>query len=65
MTIQEALAYLHDVSWRGSRPGLSRTRELLRRLGDPQKRLRFVVDGHKIFGTVAHLCDAHSRIIVI
>ena len=42
MTIQEALTYLHDVSWRGSRPGLSRTRELLRRLGDPQKRLRFV-----------------------
>ena len=42
MTIQEALAYLHDVSWRGSKPGLSRTRELLRRLGDPQKRLRFV-----------------------
>ena len=42
MTIQEALTYLHDVSWRGSRLGLSRTRELLRRLGDPQKRLRFV-----------------------
>ncbi len=42
MTVQQALAYLHSVSWRGSKPGLSRTRELLRRLGQPQSRLRFV-----------------------
>jgi len=42
MTIEEALSYIHAVNWRGSKPGLSRTRELLRRLGDPQKDLKFV-----------------------
>jgi len=39
---EETLAYIHSVQWRGSKPGLSRTRELLYKLGDPQKRLRFV-----------------------
>ena len=42
MTYSEALAYIHSVSWKGSRPGLSRILELCRRLGDPQRRLRFV-----------------------
>lgn len=30
------------MSWRGSKPGLSRTRTLLERLGSPQKQLSFV-----------------------
>jgi dihydrofolate synthase/folylpolyglutamate synthase len=42
MTPQEALSFIHNVSWRGSKPGLSRTREMLSRLGDPQAKLRFV-----------------------
>lgn len=42
MTYEEALAYIHAVSWRGSHPGLSRMTELLRRLGDPHKKLKFV-----------------------
>ena len=42
MTVEETFAYIHKVNWRGSKPGLSRTRELLRRLGDPQKELRFI-----------------------
>lgn len=42
MTATEAIAYIHSVSWKGSVPGLSRTRELLRRIGDPQKYLKFV-----------------------
>jgi dihydrofolate synthase/folylpolyglutamate synthase len=42
MTPQEALSFIHSVNWRGSKPGLSRTRELLSRLGDPQAKLRFV-----------------------
>ena len=42
MDYKEALAYIDGVSWLGSRPGLSRVRELLRRLGDPQERLKFV-----------------------
>ena len=42
MTYTEALDYIHSVSWKGSRPGLGRTIELCRRLGDPQKDLRFI-----------------------
>lgn len=42
MTRQEALDYLHFVSWKGSVPGLSRTVELLRRMGQPQNRLKFI-----------------------
>ena len=42
MTYQEALSYIHSVSWKGSVPGLSRTRELLARLGNPQEKLKFV-----------------------
>lgn len=42
MNINETLSYIHSVSWMGSRPGLSRTRELLRLMGDPQNKLRYV-----------------------
>ena len=42
MTIDEALGFIHNVSWVGSKPGLSRTAELLERLGNPQKKLKFV-----------------------
>lgn len=42
MTYEEALAYIHSTSWKGSRPGLGRTIELLDRLGRPQDTLRFV-----------------------
>ncbi len=42
MNINETLAYIHSVSWMGSRPGLSRTRALLHLMGDPQDKLRFV-----------------------
>ncbi len=42
MTLDKALEYIHSVNWRGSVPGLSRTRELLKKMGNPQKKLRFV-----------------------
>lgn len=42
MTYEEALTYIHSVCWKGSIPGLSRTQELLRRLGNPEKQLKFV-----------------------
>lgn len=42
MTYREALEYIHSVTWKGSRPGLSRITELLDRLGNPQNKLRFV-----------------------
>ena len=41
-TIEETLAYIHNVKWMGSKPGLSRTRELLKNLGNPEKKLKFV-----------------------
>lgn len=42
MTAEEALNFIHSVRWQGSKPGLSRTRELLSKLGDPQDDLSFV-----------------------
>ena len=42
MTIQQAIDYINDHTWSQWRLGLDRTRELLRRLGDPQKNLKFV-----------------------
>lgn len=42
MTYDETLAYIHSVSWKGSRPGLSRITELMERLGNIQDSLRFV-----------------------
>ena len=42
MDYKEALAYINGVEFFGSKPGLTRIRELLEKLGDPQKKLRFV-----------------------
>lgn len=42
MTYEEALAYLENYTWSKTRLGLGRTRELTAKLGDPQKKLRFV-----------------------
>ncbi len=42
MTYEEALRFIHSTSWKGSRPGLARTRELTDRLGRPQDSLRFI-----------------------
>lgn len=42
MRYDEALDYIHHVTWRGSRLGLERTNELLSRIGDPHKKLKFV-----------------------
>ena len=42
MTIQDCMNYIHETTWLGSKPGLSRIRELLERLGNPQKKLKFI-----------------------
>ena len=42
MTYEEALKYIHSVNWVGSKLGLERTRELLEKLGNPQKELKFI-----------------------
>ena len=42
MTGEEAEAYIHSFGWESRAPGLGRIRELLRRLGDPQKGQRIL-----------------------
>ncbi|MBE6978181.1 MAG: bifunctional folylpolyglutamate synthase/dihydrofolate synthase [Ruminococcaceae bacterium] len=42
MNVNEAIAYIHSNFWKGSIPGLSRTQELLRLMGNPEKKLKFV-----------------------
>ena len=42
MRYDEAMEYIHQVTWRGSKFGLERTNELLERIGNPHKKLKFV-----------------------
>lgn len=42
MTYEEAMAYIQEAGSTGISLGLSRMRELCRRLGDPQKKLSFI-----------------------
>jgi len=42
MNAQEAIAYIHSVFWKGSIPGLGRTQTLLAKMGNPEKKLKFV-----------------------
>lgn len=42
MTGTEAIEFIHSTSWLGSRPGLSRTLDLLDRIGNPQELLSFI-----------------------
>lgn len=42
MNVSEAIKYIHSVSWLGSKPGLGRTRRLLKLMGNPQDKLKFV-----------------------
>ena len=42
MNVNETIAYIHSVCWKGSIPGLGRTQELLRKMGNPEKKLKFV-----------------------
>ena len=42
MNAIEAVEYIHSITWMGSKPGLERTFELLRLMGDPQKKLKFI-----------------------
>ena len=62
MTPQEAIAYIENSGWSATRLGLDRTRELLRRLGDPQKGLKFVhVAGSNGKGSTCAMLDSILR----
>ena len=62
MNYSEALEYIHSVEWLGSRPGLSRTQELLRKLGNPEKEMKFIhVAGTNGKGSTCAMCDSVLR----
>ena len=42
MNYDEALDFIHSVSWKGSKPGLERTAELLGKINNPQNKLKFI-----------------------
>lgn len=42
MTAKEAILFIHEKVWQGTKPGLDRTSELLSKMGNPQKSLRFI-----------------------
>lgn len=59
MTADEAIDFIHQNVWKGSKPGLSRTRELLSRMGNPQNTLRFIhVAGTNGKGSVSAMLSA-------
>ncbi len=62
MNYQEVLDYFTHVDMLGSHLGLTRMEELLRRLGSPQKRLKFIhVAGTNGKGSTSALLDACLR----
>ena len=42
MSYDEAIDYIHKINWCFCNPGLDRIRELCERLGNPQKKLKFI-----------------------
>ena len=62
MTPREAIDYIEHYGWSATRLGLDRTRELLQKLGDPHKRLKFVhVAGSNGKGSTCAMLDAILR----
>lgn len=59
MTLAQAMAFIHRTSWKGSRLGLDRMRELMHALGDPQNGLHFIhVAGTNGKGSTAAMLSA-------
>ncbi len=42
MNAEQAVAYIHSVFWKGAPPGLERAQTLLAKMGNPEKKLKFV-----------------------
>ena len=62
MTRDEAVEYIEQAGWSATRLGLARTEELLARLGDPQKDLRFIhVAGSNGKGSTCAMLDSILR----
>ena len=62
MNYQEALEYIHGVSWTFCKPGLERIGELCQRLGNPQDKLKFIhVAGTNGKGSFCSMTDSILR----
>ena len=62
MTYEEALNYIHSVSWTFCKPGLERITALCEALGNPQEKLRFVhVAGTNGKGSFCAMLDSILR----
>lgn len=62
MTVEETVSFIQAASWLGCRPGLERIADLMHRLGDPQKELRFVhITGTNGKGSTAAMLSAILR----
>lgn len=62
MNYEEALEYIHSISWTFTKPGLERISELCHRLGDPQNDLKFIhVVGTNGKGSFCSMLDSVLR----
>lgn len=62
MTETEAIDYIENQTWSKTRLGLSRTRELLLRLGNPEKKLKFIhVAGTNGKGSICAMTESILR----
>ena len=62
MNYQEALDYIHSVSWEFCKPGLERITALTDKLGAPQNKLKFVhVAGTNGKGSFCSMLDSILR----
>ena len=62
MNYEQALSYIHSVSWEFCKPGLERITELTKSLGDPQDSLRFIhVAGTNGKGSFCSMLDSVLR----
>ena len=62
MTYNEALEYIHSINWTFTKPGLERIGELCKRLGNPEKSLKFIhVAGTNGKGSFCTMLDSVLR----
>ncbi len=62
MTYEEALEYIHGISWTFCKPGLERISELCERLGHPEKKLKFIhVAGTNGKGSTSSMLESVLR----
>ena len=62
MNYTEALEYIHGISWTFCKPGLERISELCQKLGNPEKKLKFIhVAGTNGKGSTSSMLDSVLR----